>query len=196
MLTAREFDYLADIHNALARDPAAPVLDAEWSDVYAILVQRLKRGMFQSWRAEEQAVVVNSSTLGLTLTTAFFRLRPSPLTGGTEAELRPWRGSVAARRAWEDTLQARSDQAQAVRDGMRSAVDAAEEATLPRLRDELVFQLAGASGQAGADLGVQTPADRRWRGRLPAGRHASPRPSKPSRGCSSERATACSRTTT
>ena len=50
----------------------------------------------------------------------------------------PWRATPKARQEWQNTLQTRIDQQQAMIDAWRSAISATEE-TLPALRDALVM---------------------------------------------------------
>ena len=58
-----------------------------------------------------------------------------------------WRATDQARQAWQDVLQARMNQQQALGEGLRAAVDATEQATLPMLRDALL-QATGQSADA------------------------------------------------
>lgn len=133
-LTTDAFAYLLRILT-LAEAPQPVLLHSEWDEVYAILVQVQKRRTFARWRQEEKKQ-------GLTLGPDHFQFPevdfttfppPPPL------ELRAWRADWTARRDWQDTLQARIDQEQAVIDALAEAVSAVEEATLPRLRDALVM---------------------------------------------------------
>ncbi|MGZ4432137.1 MAG: Tc toxin subunit A-related protein [Trebonia sp.] len=120
------FDVLVRIGEVLGQAPPGPVLAAEWDDISDILIQRLKRLVTGTWRAEEKA-------LFLTLGPDQFKPRT-----GAEWRPRPWRSTVEDRQRWEDTLDARIDQDQAVVDGARSAVDAVEETLLAELRNELI----------------------------------------------------------
>jgi hypothetical protein len=120
------FDVFVRIWEALGQHPPGPVLAAEWEDVSDILIQRLKRLVSGTWRAEEKA-------LSLTLGPDQFK----PRTGAAWLP-KPWRSTVEDRQRWEDTLRARIDQDKAVVDAARSAVDAVEEALLTELRNELI----------------------------------------------------------
>jgi len=113
-----------------------PLLEAEWDNSCAILVQVRKRGVFDGstgWRAEEQVA-------GLTLGPDYFQM---PAVDPTQpppppVQLPAWRATEQARRLWQNTLEARINQEEAVKQALQSAVDATEEATLPLLRDTLV----------------------------------------------------------
>ena len=106
---------------------AGTVLDAEWDDVYAILVQVQKFRLYATWRGEERQK-------NLTLGPDYFQL-PSPPPRNRLWLLPPWRATPQARQAWRSTLEARMQQEQALTQALQSVVDAAEEATLPMLRD-------------------------------------------------------------
>jgi hypothetical protein len=101
------------------------LLDADWPDVYAIVAYAKKIGRYPAWRAEEQqhAIVLGPD---------YFSVSP------VSPDLPEWRTSPQTRRAWVATLQARIDEEQAARDALAQVVDAAEEATLPTLRDHLI----------------------------------------------------------
>ena len=67
-----------------------------------------------------------------------FRI-PEPGESSVPPAVSPeWRMTVQARQTWQDTLKARIDQQQALKQALRSVVDATEEDTLPLLRDALV----------------------------------------------------------
>ena len=126
-LSVGAFSYLMRAHKLAA---AGTLLDAEWSDVYSILVQVEKLHKYNDWRIEEA---------NLTLSPDYFVL-PS---GGTTAtpsspRLPAWRATERERRAWQNKLRARADQELAVAQGLQAVVDSTEEATLPLLRDALV----------------------------------------------------------
>src|SRR6185503_13456765 len=84
---------LAQLLRIRALAASGPVLDSEWADVYAILVQVQKRRQFATWRSEEQQ-------RSLTLGPDFFAIAPSA------PALPAWRASTRARREWERTLSA------------------------------------------------------------------------------------------
>jgi hypothetical protein len=106
---------------------AGTVLDTEWDDVYAILVQVQKCRLYTTWRGEERQK-------NLTLGPDYFQL-PDSSTPPPPVVLPPWRATPQALQAWRSTLEARMQQEQALTQALQSAVDAAEEATLPMLRD-------------------------------------------------------------
>jgi len=144
-LSNEAFSYLWDIRTLLANN--APLLDSEWDDVYAILVQAKKLQVFAQWRQQEQE---RSIFLG----PDFFTIPPLPtiFPPPEPLPLPSWRASADARRDWQQTLQSRIDQVQATRDALYAAVDAVEEAALPKLRDALIMlvQAEGKTLQAKA----------------------------------------------
>jgi len=113
---------------------AGTVMEAEWTDVYAILVQVQKFRLYAAWRAEEQQ-------LNLTLGPDHFKMPEADLPQGPLA-LPVWRAMPQARQAWKNRLQARIEQEKALTQALQSVVDAAEEATLPMLRDALIVAAA------------------------------------------------------
>jgi hypothetical protein len=114
------------------------VSEVEWADIYHILAQVRKQQQYQVWRAEE----INER---ITLTPRLFKLSE------TAPALPPWRATWRARLDWRDRLWARIAQLQAIEDGIRAAVSAVEEQTLPVLRDALVIGLASRWGLEPAD---------------------------------------------
>jgi hypothetical protein len=141
------FSYLLRVRTLI--DNHAPVLASEWDDVYSILVQVIKRSQFDTWRDEEQGDGKQKPTI--ILSPDFFKipaLPPAEFPPKEPSPLPAWRASLNARRDWQDTLQARIAQEQAVIGGLREAVSATEEATLPMLRDALIQ----ATDAAGTDL--------------------------------------------
>jgi len=126
------FDRLMNLYAFIGS--GATVLDSEWDEFYGILLEVWKRQQFAGWSKEEaqQNIFVSPD---------FFQI---PVTSQTTSPEPPfvfqaWRGSLSARRSWQDLLQARIDQDQAVQDGLQAAVDATEEATLSKLRDALLM---------------------------------------------------------
>ena len=130
--------WLAFLHLMRSRDMASAgaILDADWADVYSIAAQVAKLGRYPVWRDEEQAK-------GITLSPDYFVL-PDPTT--LLIELPEWRATLQARRAWQASLQTRLNQQQDVIQALRAVVDAAEEETLPGLRD-LLAATAGDSAR-------------------------------------------------
>ncbi|MCI0698183.1 Ig-like domain-containing protein [candidate division KSB1 bacterium] len=106
------------------------VTDAEWDDVYHILVQIKKQQSYDAWHTEEKQQKI-------ALTPSLFQISE------TLPQLPPWRATWRARLNWLNTLQARIDQRQTTEDALRVAVSAVEEQTLPLLRDALIADLAG-----------------------------------------------------
>jgi hypothetical protein len=136
-----EFDRLAAI--AELDDAGGTVLPEEWEELYSFLVAIEKRRMFPTWRNDERTPPtglgpVPSGYFPLTLTGAYFRLRPSPLTGGLDWRPKQWRSDVEARSTWVATLRARIERERDVGASLRAVIDQAEEAALPGLRDALV----------------------------------------------------------
>jgi len=113
---------------------AGTVLDSEWADVYAILVQVRKLGRAAAWRGEEQKK-------GLVLGPDFFRL-PDPVGSPTPA-LPAWRATPQTRQAWRRTLGSRIQQELTLTQAMQSVVSAAEEEALPLLRQACLAAIAG-----------------------------------------------------
>jgi hypothetical protein len=130
--------------------------DSDWEQVYHILVQAEKRRyLHPQWRNEE-------ATAGISLNPDVFHV-PS----GGLAEFQPllrltpgfllWRLDARQQRAWRDQLQARSEQEHAVEVELQAAIDAAEEATLPALRDDLVQATVSAN-----EASVSLEERKRW----------------------------------
>ena len=123
-----------------------PITDLEWETVYATLTNAKVQREFAAFRAEEQ-------DKRITLAPDFFKI-PKALSTPLPF-LQPftplWLSTRQARSEWQDTLQSRIDQEDAVAEGLRSAIGAAEEATLPALRDALIQ----ASDAVGTNLGEQ-----------------------------------------
>jgi hypothetical protein len=67
-------------------------------------------------------------------------------------QLPPWRATGEARRAWQDTLQARINQEQMLAPALQGVVESTEEATLPLLRDALVAAVSSLVPQDVAEL--------------------------------------------
>src|SRR5262245_17151897 len=130
-LTLQPFLHLMRVRQLAATDS---VLDAEWSDVYAILIQVKKLGLYATWRNEERQK-------GLILGPDFFQLTDGASSQG--APLLRWRATPQARQAWRRTLEARIQQELTLTQAMQSVVSAAEEAALPMLRQDCIAAIAG-----------------------------------------------------
>lgn len=114
------------------------VLASEWSEVYAILTQVWKQRQAAVWREQEGT---------LSLSPDYFRL---PASGTQPVVLTPWRADPQARRAWLETLSARTQQDRTVGEALQTAIITTEAETLPSLRDALVADLIQ-TGQSGLD---------------------------------------------
>jgi hypothetical protein len=114
-----------------------PVLDNEWEEFYSILLQPWKRRQFANWRDEE-------ARQNILLSPDHFVIPAPPLLPEVPQPtmvLIKWRASVQARNDWQDTLQSRIDQQQALKDGLNTVINTCEEETLPILRDVLLMQV-------------------------------------------------------
>jgi hypothetical protein len=119
---------------------AGTILLSEWDDVYSILVQVQKLRNAAQWRSEEQAnkIAANNIVLG----PDSFRL-PKPGQAIVLPPVAPeWRINPKARQMWQDSLKARIDQQESLKQGLAAVVDATEEDTLPLLRDALVTAIS------------------------------------------------------
>jgi hypothetical protein len=130
-LTMQPFLHLMRVRQLAATNS---VLDAEWSDVYAILIQVKKLGLYATWRGEERQ-------RGLILGPDFFLLTDGAQSQG--APLPRWRATPQARQAWRRTLDSRIQQELTLTQAMQSVVSAAEEAALPMLREACIAAIAG-----------------------------------------------------
>jgi len=132
-LTIDAFNYLIRMRDLAARNQ--PVLQSEWSAIYSISTQVSKRRMSADWRGQEKGI-------GLTLGPDFFQIPaidPTVFPPPLPPALPIWRATMDARRNWQDTLQSRMDQQETVIEALQEAVSAAEEITLPMLRDALIL---------------------------------------------------------
>jgi hypothetical protein len=113
---------------------ANAVQDAEWNDVYAILIQVRKFGLHATWRGEERQK-------GVILGPDYFQL--SNDNQSLIEALPRWRATPQARQAWRRTLESRMQQELTLAQAMQSVVSAAEQAALPMLRDACIAAIAG-----------------------------------------------------
>lgn len=118
----------------------------DWDEAAEILVSVDKRRrLYPVWKAEEQGA--------LSVSPHSFRM-PEPLlrflppSGATIPYLR-WRFDLKARRDWLDRLSTRIEQSEALITALSAALDHAEEAVIPRLRDDLIAAVVSE-----ADAGV------------------------------------------
>jgi hypothetical protein len=133
-LTPDGFRYLLRIRAIL--EGLQPVRPEEWQGVVAILVAVTKRREFADWRTAEREPN-NNVLLGPDL----FKMPERP--AGDFPDSAPpappaWRATLRDLREWEQTLEGRIAQDVAVAEGLRAAVSATEEATLPLLRRHLI----------------------------------------------------------
>ncbi|MGH9954747.1 MAG: neuraminidase-like domain-containing protein, partial [Nitrososphaeraceae archaeon] len=134
-LEIAEFSYLLRI--ARLADQAQPIPDLEWENVYSILLQVRKRRLSAQWREEEKAQ-------NILLTSDFFQIPlPAPIQFSPKEPtvVDIWRSPRAAYQDWQDRLQSRLDQEKTIMEALAEAVSAAEESTLPMLRDALILAI-------------------------------------------------------
>jgi hypothetical protein len=127
-LSLQAFLHLLRIHQ-LAK--TGTVLESEWADVYAILVQAQKQKVYPDWRQAEQQKQ-------LTLSPDYFQV-----VADVEMNLPLWRSTPELRQQWVDTLTARISQQQGLVDAWQKLIDETETATLPVLRDGLIRAIGG-----------------------------------------------------
>ena len=131
---------------------AQPLLETEWQEVEAILVQAWKLRQFGAWHDAEAArnailgpdefrmVTPESSACADEAAPAGANrvLWPPPVPSAQRTPFQRWRGVEEDYREWQDRLQSRIDQRATVAQAMVAAVSAAEGAALPKLRDALI----------------------------------------------------------
>ncbi len=132
-LEVAEFNYLLRLARLVNQNQ--PILDLEWENTYSILVQVWKRRQSAQWRAAEKAQTI-------LLGSDFFQIPPPapiqfPPKEPTIVDI--WRSPRLAYLDWQDKLQSRLDQENTTIQAIAEAVSAAEEVTLPLLRDALVL---------------------------------------------------------
>jgi hypothetical protein len=134
-LRAKRLTMQALLHLMRVRQLAVAnsVLDAEWNDIYAILIQVKKLGLHEAWRSEEREK-------GLILGPDYFQLADN---SPSQIEALPrWRATPQVRQAWRRMLDSRIQQELTLTQAMQSVVSAAEEAALPMLRDACIAAIA------------------------------------------------------
>src|SRR5262245_24594510 len=136
-LQAKRLTMQAFLHLMRVRQlaDANTMLDAEWNDVYAILIQVKKFALYATWRGEERQK-------GMILGPDYFQL--SDNNQSLIEALHRWRATPQARQAWRRTLGSRMEQELTLTQTMQSVVSAAEQAALPMLRDACIAAVAGA----------------------------------------------------
>jgi Tc toxin complex TcA C-terminal TcB-binding domain len=137
-LEVAEFNYLLRVSRLVNQNQ--PILDLEWENTYSILVQVWKRRQSAQWRAAEKAQTI-------LLSSDFFQIPPPapiqfPPKEPTIVDI--WRSPRLAYLDWQDKLQSRLDQENTTIQAIAEAVSAAEEVTLPLLRDALVLAISPA----------------------------------------------------
>jgi hypothetical protein len=100
----------------------------ELDEIESILIQVRKQRQYTSWNDEEV-------TKQITLSPDFFRVRQQDLP----FHMPSWPGAGSFRRSWEQKLSSRIEQERGVHNALEAAVKAAEEASLPILREGLVY---------------------------------------------------------
>jgi len=119
------------------RDLAAdPLRDAEWEDLAVELLQVLRRRNWPVWRGEER-------TADVVVDPAVFR----DSAADADVTLPPYL-DLAARRDWLDRLASRAAAVEAVTNAQAAAIAAADQQSLPIVRDALVAALDPGIGTA------------------------------------------------
>ncbi|CUS38115.1 hypothetical protein COMA1_40418 [Candidatus Nitrospira nitrosa] len=103
------------------------LLESEWQDVFAIVLQVKKRRLFRQWRVEERQI-------GLTQDPGVLLAGASEPTVAIPA----WRGTLRAYSQWRRSLLARAKQRETMLVSYQKAIAAAEALTLSGLRDALL----------------------------------------------------------
>ena len=130
-LVSGAFTYLVRIRGLA--EAKQPITDPEWETVYATLARAKSQRAFAEMRSEERGKRI-------TLTPDSFKI-PSQLSTPLpflDLSTPRWLSTWQARLDWQDVLQSRVDQGVSLAEGLRSAVSAVEEATLPALHGALV----------------------------------------------------------
>jgi hypothetical protein len=128
------FDYL--LYVVELDQKKSPILDAEWENVYSLLLQRLKHSVLSNWRKEE-------SQSGVYLSPSHFHLRSPEFSEDPYSwKPKPWRSTSSMRQKWVNTLKARILQEQTIKEQIAYAINIVEESSLVRLRDWLLNQVS------------------------------------------------------
>ena len=154
-LTPTELVELLDVRGLAASGVADT---ADWSAAHSILIQAEKRRhLYPRWRDEERAGGITVAPLHFRYPSSVLQryLPPRRLTARPDGkETIRWRFSGQALRAWTATFDARVDQQHAAQSAVRTAVERAEEAALPGLRDRLLDAVVSDS-----DLQAEPPGE-------------------------------------
>jgi hypothetical protein len=129
-LTLRPFLHLMRMRELVA---AGSLLDSEWQDLYAILVNVKKLELSAAWRAEEVQQ-------GVILGPEYFKL--SERADSQIDTLPQWRATLQARQSWRRILESRLQQDLSLTQSLSAVVSAAEDAVLPTLRDACIAVIA------------------------------------------------------
>jgi hypothetical protein len=124
---------------------------SDWDQVHHILVQAEKRRyLYPQWRVEEEiaGISLNPDVFHLPSDGLADFLPPLGLTPG----FLQWRMDIRRQRAWREQLKARIEQERAIDVELQTAIDAAEEASLSTLRDDLVMATVSADTAEGESL--------------------------------------------
>jgi hypothetical protein len=142
-LTNEAFNDLVRVAQLVAQNQ--PILSYEWDNLYSILTEVWKRRNVVVWHEAERGKVA--------LSPDHFRLPqadPNVFPSPARPEPPAWWASLDDQLEWEDRLQARIDQDNALEDALRQTANATEELTLPALRDALIDAAPGITGNLDA----------------------------------------------
>lgn len=133
-VTPAGLTYLREIEDALG---TKPVRVEEWESVAQILLRAWKHRQYGRWNREERA-------RGVVLQPEQFSLPGEDAERSPPADDDPlrWRVEWSVRSGWEDVLESRTEQWEAVDEEIEEAVAAAEREALPILRDQLIERVA------------------------------------------------------
>jgi hypothetical protein len=122
------------------------VREGEWADVAAIAVAvRKRRDFHPTWRDQEAGLWLGLEHLHVATPAVALDSLP------------PWLTTPAARVAWESTVRAREAEERTLREAFAAAVQSADIAALPRLRDDLLAVVGAARPASAAPPGPFAP---------------------------------------
>jgi hypothetical protein len=129
---------------------------SDWDHVRHILIQIVKRrSLYPQWLNEERNAQISLSPNVFHVPSDF--LAGFIHTSAHSAGFLQWRFDAARLRDWCDRLQARIEEDRRIDEELQRAIDAAEETSLPRLRDDLVKATVSKD-----DGGESTEERKRW----------------------------------
>lgn len=137
------FDRLVQLRRVAA---IGAIEDAEWNDVFGILLVSRKRRWMARWRDEEKAQALVAGPDHFQVPAAAPLSFPPPAAPDRD----PWRFDQQDRNGRDQTLASRIAEQQSVIDAERAVVAAVEEALLPTLRDALILASPVAGGSTAA----------------------------------------------